>query len=503
MNARPDITLAELREKFEPAPPPEPEPLRRPLPPAETYPIAAMGEVLAPAAETLGETVQAPDAIVGASLLAAASLAAMPHADVQVDGRRVPLGLWHVSIAESGERKSAVDDLALRRHRSAERSAAEVFEMQQREHNIELEAHKAMAAAARTAKKGRTQSDIAAELKGLEPPTEPLLPWLITSEPTTEGLHRLLALGRGYGGLISDDGGDFLGGHAMSDKNRMRTAAALSHLWDRGEFDRVRGGDGAAKFYGRRLALHLLAQPVVAETILSDPMLTGQGFLARCLLAWPASRAGTRHYVEHDLSTDPAMVNYWQRMGDLLDRQPPLAEGQRNELDPRPLHLSPDAKRLWIQIVNGVEGQIAPGGQLADVKAWASKADQQVLRVAGVLALVDDPAASEIDAETLERAGNIVAWHLGEAARIVGTAAVPTEIRNAEALLKWARENGITATHSGHLLQYGPRCVRTAKAAKQAMYTLVNHGHAFEMEPGAIIDGKPRRAAWGICGETK
>lgn len=476
----------------------EPEPLRRPLPEADEYPFDALGDVLAPAARSLAETVQAPDAIIGGSLLVAASLVAMAHADVHIDGRRVPLSIWAVSIAESGDRKSAVDELALRRHRSAERAEAQVYEMRRREFDIETQAHEAIARAARTAKKGRTQEDIKAALGGLHQPDAPLLPWLMAAEPTVEGLHRLLAEGRGYGGLMSDDGGDMLGGHSMSADHRMRTAAALSHLWDRGEYDRVRGGDGANKYYGRRLALHLMVQPVVAESILSDPMLTGQGFLARCLLAWPASLAGRRPYVQRDLSADPAMVRYWQRMGDLLDRSPPLAEGQRNELAPRPLRLTADAKALWVQIHDGIEAKMAPNNALASVKAWAAKGAEQILRVAGVLTLVHDPSADTIDADTIRRAGDVVAWHLGEAARIVGTASVPTEIRQAEAVLQWARESNIQLVHSRHLLRFGPSCVRTSDALRSAMAVLVRHGYASELPPGTVIDGKPRRSAWEI-----
>lgn len=65
----------------------EPEPLRRPLPSAEPYPIEALGEILGPAAQRMHEVIQAPEARCGQSVLAAASLAAQAHADVLVDGR--------------------------------------------------------------------------------------------------------------------------------------------------------------------------------------------------------------------------------------------------------------------------------------------------------------------------------------------------------------------------------------------------------------------------------
>ena len=59
-----------------------PEPLRRPLPPAEPYPLDALGDVLGDAAKAIHAVVQAPAGLCGQSVLSAASLAAQPHADV-------------------------------------------------------------------------------------------------------------------------------------------------------------------------------------------------------------------------------------------------------------------------------------------------------------------------------------------------------------------------------------------------------------------------------------
>ena len=44
--------------------------------------------------------------------------------------------------------------------------------------------------------------------------------------------------------------------------------------------------------------------------------------------------------------------------------------------------------------------------------------------VAGVLTLVENPDAGEINTDTIERAAVLVRYHLHEAARIVGTASV-------------------------------------------------------------------------------
>jgi hypothetical protein len=474
----------------------EPEPLRRPVPPAPDYPIGALGPILGPAAQRLAEVVQSPHAVCGQSILAAASLAAQAHADIVIDGRREPLSLWCLTIAESGERKSAADEQALAPHRVHERNAAEAYRLEDREHAAELEAYEA-------AKRGATKSKDPAAVKHAvldigAPPAAPLQPWMLVSTPTLEGLHKLYRDGQPSLGLFHDDGGEFLGGHSMGAEHRMKSAAGMSKLWDRGEFDRFRATDGMAKYYGRRLALHLMVQPVVAEDVLSDGMLTGQGFLARCLIVWPVSRIGARQYAEADLGNDAALIAYRNAMQALLERPAPTRPDAVQELEPRELQLAPDAKRAWVSLHDAIETSMAAGGELSTVRAWGSKAPAQVLRVAGVLTLVSDPAASMVQADAIEAASQLVLHALEEAVRLVGTAHESSETRNAQALLDWCHESGNKVLHSSAALQFGPNCIRTKERFDEAVRQLERTGWAAPVPGGAEIDGKVRRRVWEI-----
>ena len=80
----------------------------------------------------------------------------------------------------------------------------------------------------------------------------------------------------------------------MNAENKLKTAAALSDLWDRGLVKRLRAGDGAEILPGRRVSLHLMAQPDVAAILLSDRLLLEQGLLSRLLVTAPDTTAGTR-----------------------------------------------------------------------------------------------------------------------------------------------------------------------------------------------------------------
>lgn len=471
-----------------------PEPLRRePTAPAP-YPLDGLGKCLGAAAERMHSVLQCPVAMCGQSILSAASLAAQAHADVVIHGRLLPLSLWHVTIAESGERKSAADELALRAHRQHERRASDEHRQAQAAFRLATAAYRA--AMSKAEKAGDAAAIREAMAAAGEEPEPPLLPMLLLDEPTLEGLQKLFQTGRPSLGLFNDDAGDFLGGHAMNRDNRAKSASGFSRLWDRGEFSRVRSGDGAAKHYGRRLALHLMLQPVIAERMLSDDVLTRQGFLARCLLSWPQSTIGTRRYVPIDLSADPAMQTYWDRMEFLLRMRQPVRPGTRNELEPRALNLNSDAELRWAEVADAIESDMAD--KYADVKAWASKAGAQVLRIAGVLALVENEEASIITACTIERAARLVAYHLDEAARIVGTVRIPVHLRNAQQLLEWCQRTDRRQLYSADAMRKGPAALREAETFREAAETLVAYGWAEPVEGGAVIDGTRRAHVWRV-----
>ena len=287
-----------------------PRPLRRQPSPAEAFPINALGDVLGDAARAILDKVQCPDAIAAGSVLAAASLSVQAHAGVVLPatGRARPLSLFIVTVAASGERKSAADHEALWPVRRREDSLRETYEVELPDYKRAKRAWDIAVSRAEKTKGGRQEIETALRAVGDEP-RAPLIPILTCGEPTLEGLQKLYAGGHPSLGLFSDEGGSFIGGHSMAEENRLRTVAGLSSLWDTGPIVRVRAGDGVIVLPGRRLALHLMAQPDAAARMLSDEVLLDQGFLSRLLVAAPASTAGTRFQRE----LQPSGASYSKR----------------------------------------------------------------------------------------------------------------------------------------------------------------------------------------------
>jgi len=462
----------------------EPTPLVRPLPPPAPYPMDALGPVLGPAARAIAEIVQVPDALAGGCVLAAAALAAQAHADVQTLGGARPLSLYILTVAASGERKSAADRVALAPVREHVRRLTVAYTTAMREYEI---AAAAIADRRRRARKEAADADeYAAALAEIRDAPAPRKPWLICSDPTPEGLLLSLRDGQYAQGIYTDEGGQFLGGHALSEEAELRTIALLSRAWQGDPLDRVRARDTEhVVLYGRRLSMHLLAQPEVAQRMLGSTLYRGQGWLARWLIAAPASIAGTRLHdpTRPDPHDDPRIRRYWHALGELLG-SPVIEDPEVGGLSPPCLGLMPEARALLVDAYDEIERAQAPGGELEGVRDWAAKAAEHACRIAGVITLVERPDATHISADAMAGALRVVEHYAGEYRRLVGHVGIPEDIQRAQALLDWIRRKGLRTVTARYVMQYGPYAIRSADAVRAALRTLTDHGWVTPADDG-------------------
>src|SRR5262245_64459772 len=105
----------------------------------------------------------------------------------------------------------------------------------------------------------------------------------------------------------------------MGEENKLKTAAGLSALWDGEPVRRVRAGDGAAIFSGRRLSVHLMVQPEVASILFQDRLLAGQGLHSRLLVSAPECAAGTREPKREKPGTAQALEDYGTGLHTILN----------------------------------------------------------------------------------------------------------------------------------------------------------------------------------------
>ncbi len=477
-----------------------PQPLLREITPGENYPISALGPLQA-AVEAVQGMTQAPVAIPAASAIAAASLAVQGFADVETLGGARPVSLFLVTVAQSGERKSSCDRPVLTELREYEREQSEVyadaFKAWRKAADLYDAQRKSILREAGSKKqKNRTEAEVDMAALGDEP-EGPVLPDRTASEPTLEGLFRAFQEGQPSLGLFSDEAAQFLGGHGMNADNRMKTLGGLNSLWDGSEIKRTRAGDGVYTLRGRRPALHLMAQPIVAHDFLSDALAGGLGFLPRCLICEPSSTIGTR-FSAKVVRDDKALEAFSRRLKSILEREMPTWDDGRT-LKPRVLGLSKDARALLVGFSDTVELAQALGGDFAHITGAASKAAEQAARISGVLTLWDNLDANEVSGSTMTDAITLSRFYLSEASRLASAAAISKEIELAEKLRKWLLNNWPHMEIAVRdVVQYGPGALRESPKARAALKLLENHGWLVALDPGTVVRGSARKVAWRI-----
>ena len=469
-------------------------PLRGPEPKSLPYPIASLGG-FAEAAQVITDQVQAPASVVAQSILAAGSLVAQPHINVEIDGREFPVSLYLITVAASGERKTATDKIVLAPVKKYERQLVDGYDEEFITWNVKL---------AKLKEKKRGQSlDIEAIME--HEAKKPAYPMMLTKEPSYEGLVRSLHEGLPSMGLFSDEAGRFIGGYAMSEEHVLKTAAGLSEIWDGSEITRTRGAEGQTfVLHDRRLAMHLMLQPIIAYRIITNPLLMGQGFLPRCLVVQPQSKIGSRMYVEMSTRDHPSVVEMDQRFTALLKKGMTLKTKENSQ---RNVTLEADAKKYWIRLHDEFEAGAAK--EYEPIQAMACKAAEQVARIAAVLAYLDDDEVESIPIGAVKRAAALMSFYLKESLRLQQIAEEDKRIKLAEKCLEWVfnekntmvvqwnQEKKAMQFHMEGFLQRGPNQLRTKAKAERIFKFLHDHGLARKL-PTTKFGDVERREAWEI-----
>lgn len=475
---------------------PEILPLMRPLTKSQPFPVEALGNVIAPAVKIVQESVQAPLALISQSFLSSAMLVAQALADISVDGRQFPISEYFVTVGVTGERKTAVDRLALMAHRAVQKELLLRYDNEM----LSFEAENENFRKNPKGKSTKEQSYEEIELFGERAkPTPPMFQLIICEEPTFDGFIKLLCRNRPSVGIFSDEGGKFLSGYSMKEEERARTIAGFNNLWDGREITRVRAGeDQPIVLYDRRVTIHLMAQPIVADKLFSSPEANGQGLLPRCLISSPESTVGTRLYKEFDPTTSDELKIFNLRITELYEHQSSLNSSLRKGVTPYILSLTPEAKSEYIKFHDQVEKRTALNGDLRDIQGFASKAAEHSLRIAGALTCFHHPVAKHIEIDWINRAIQLMDYYLSETLRIYQSGILSPDIKAAQATLSWFMQNKIETISLPQLYQNGPTIVRNAEMARKIMKILENHGRASRIEAQINSQSRRKEEKWKI-----
>lgn len=471
---------------------PSPQALTEKIAP-EAYPLDALPNSLRAAIEEVLGFTKAPVVLVASSALASLSLATQVHVDIKrAEKLTGPTGLFLLSIADSGERKSTCDGFFSKPIQVYEQEQAELAKPLLKDHAAAVSAWNAeregvLSAIRDAGKKGKSVAELRDNLTQIEhdKPEPPHIPKLIRGDETPENLAYVLAKEWPAGGVISSEAGVVLGAHGMGKDSIMRNLALLNILWDGGELSVGRRSSESFTVRGARLTVALQVQEATLRSFFerSGGLARGTGFFARFLVAWPESTQGYRPFTEPPENW-PKLAAFHQRITEILNIPAPIDD--EGALNPVLMAFTPEAKAAWVAFHDALESELRNGGELYDVRDVASKTADNAARLAALFHVFEHSVDGAVGFDSFECASRIAAWHLHEARRFFGELVLPVELANAVRLDSWlldyCKRQHTYSVSRRELQRLGP--VRDKEPLKNALKELEDLGRVRVIQEG-------------------
>jgi hypothetical protein len=425
------------------------------------YPLPSFHALEGRAAIEVLHHVKVPDAMVGIAVLKAMTLACQGLIDVRLPSGSVrPVSVNTVLIGESGDRKSEVEDLILKPVCDIDESRLTNYGRDLPIHDSALQIWKQKEAALcgllrKAVRNGEPTDDIEQKLKAHATlmPIAPRERQFIRSDLT--GISVLEALqGDGESLLITSDEG-----HVILTSALFRRIGLLNTVFGGGKISIDRANHQRLIARNPRASIGLVLQLAVLMKYFQDhgDLARGSGHWARYLFGWPVSLIGTRF----DYGKDPVwdqLPAFHARITELLTEYDNKI--QTGRVERVVVEFSDEAVIRWREMVNTTETMLQPLGYLSDIKDFASKAMEITSRIAATMHWFSRQEG-KISVDTLQRALNIVEWHLHEYKRIFSPQYQVNQVhQDASAVISYLKTNffdrGYAAVPKNSVLHSGP-----------------------------------------------
>ena len=476
----------------------DPEPLVSKIE-AWPYPIDAFPVGIRNAIIEASGIIQLPIELAGNCALSALSIASQALADVKrMPTLTGPTSLFLLAVAESGDRKSTCDKWFTTSIKAYQEEQREEFVPELKMYRAAVKAWKAKgrgieSAIECAAKKSHDTTSLVNDLsvhEGREP-REPRVPSLIrVGDDSSEQLAFSLANKWPSAGIISAEAGSVFGGHAMGGDKIMRNLSLQNVIWDGGSHQVGRRTSECFEVRGARLTIGLQAQESVLREFCGQygSLVRGIGFFARFLFAWPQSIQGERLILGMPPENPPAAQAFNDRLSEVINL--PVSMDDDGALTPILLDMTEEARAAWVEVYNDIEKELRPLGDLNEIKDVASKAADNVARIAALFHVYQYGPTGRVGVDTIRDAAKLLTWHLNEARRFLGAFSMPPELEGAARIEDWvikhcrAQGKGVSIVSRRELQQHGPHGLREKKELDAALAELIDLNRARLVQNG-------------------
>lgn len=354
------------------------------------------------------------------------------------------LALWTVTVLKSAERKSPILNAMREPLISWQKEQAELLKDQILTTSTSIHiAQKRIEKLSQDAVKhedATERQNILDQITDIKRtmPTAVKVPVMWTSDVTPETLQDLLAENGERMSLLSDEGNIF---------------EIMAGLYSEGKVNAdifLQAHSGSPAIIKRKtrdvdlkkpaLTFGLAVQPVVIEAFAngSKKAFRGKGVMGRFLYCLPESMLGKRDSGDRVRVSEEVKARYQAGIKSLLSIPTP------NE--PEMLTLDDEAYEVWLAFDRRVEKTLAPGGELADMGDWGGKLTGHMLRIAGLMHLVEYGADSTvIGKSTMAKAVHLCELLIEHAKAAFGMAGEIEPHADAKKVFEWIKAGGFNA----------------------------------------------------------
>lgn len=459
-----------------------PQPFHMPLP------------LLRASVDEAQNNIMAPRWLILTSALSAIAIVLQGLIDVRKPtGQIVPASLMLLVIADSGERKSTVENVFLGPVRDFQQQQSLNYQYQVQQWRVK---HGVWEAKGKVMLKGITkkcsqglptqgeeqQLLVHQENRPVEPKEFKLLYEDSTSEALFLGLHQNLPTA----GLTSSEGGGVLGGRAFNDLSKMNS------IWSGDAITVDRKTAKSFVLKDARLTVSIMAQESTVSGYMArrGEMARGSGLWARFLVCHPPSTQGYRVPPNSTQSWEHR-ASFEQRLTELLQQNAMLM--QEAEHKKQVIAFTSEASERWHNIVNAIEVAIRPGGLFEGAGDHASKLADNIARVAALFHYFEK-FEGDISLITLNAA--IVFCESCSDDFLKLFMSPPQQCLDADELDNWLnrfRNGGGRFLRKNYIRQHCPNKLREKNRFNRALEVLQNAGKVSlgDMEGYACVDVSP------------
>ncbi|MEW2518154.1 DUF3987 domain-containing protein [Actinacidiphila alni] len=484
------------------------EPLSIDRPQLTPFPVKLLGPELAAVVDAVTAQVQVAPDIPAMIALAAISTAVGGRAVVRIrPGWSESTSLWTATVAGAGERKSAAEGPFSDALRAIERDlqAKAIPEIEDAEQQVKIaqarleDAEKAAIKA--KADKRELLMDEARlakrELRELGPVPEP--PRLLFGDITPAAMPLRAAQQGGRMAVIHSEGTLIKQMGGLYNSGASDTGFALD-AYDGKAMPVDRIGRDSIQMESAHLAIGLLVQPIILEQLgrKKDDEMLHNGFVQRFLYGFPSSRLG---YQDPRGSVPiPSLL-----LDDLRERLRALVNRLWASALVTPVSFTDEASEAMYVFQEQMQERLRRGGDLHQLASWASKLPGKLARVAALITLYEDPAATQVTAERLTDALALAPYFITHARLCLDLMGAnrDAKLMPARDVLGWLRRRKEDKRQEPFTVRdaqrgvdgnaWGPDGV-TSEAVQDAIHTLADRGWVVALPAPPRPEGQRGRA---------